>query len=60
MTYRGWIYAGIVLLLVLSAYLVPYFLLSNIDAWYGSFLFWTLFAAAGILVNVAITKRWRD
>lgn len=57
---RGILWGGVMLVLVLLAYLVPYTVLSGVDAWYGSFLFWALFGLAAILVNVAITSSWRD
>jgi hypothetical protein len=48
--------AGICLL-VLFCYAVPYLLLDHINAWYGSFLFWTL---AGLLVIVLNGLATRD
>lgn len=57
---RGIFWIGTALVLVLLAYVVPYTVLSGVDAWYGSFLFWALFGIAAILVNVAITSSWRD
>lgn len=57
---RGVIWAGVAVVLVLLAYVVPYAALSGVDAWYGSFLFWTLFGLAAILVNAAITGSWKD
>lgn len=46
--------------LVLSAYIVPYTLLSDVNEWYGSFLYWSLFAIVIIISNVLITKKWSD
>lgn len=57
---RGIFWIGLALLLVVLAYLVPYTVLSGVDAWYGSFLFWAVFGLAAILVNAAITSSWRD
>ncbi len=57
---RGIFWAGAALFLVLLAYVVPYTVLSGVDAWYGSFLFWAVFGLAAILVNAAITGSWRD
>jgi hypothetical protein len=37
---RGVVWAGVVLVLVVLAYVVPYTLLAEVDRWYGSFLFW--------------------
>lgn len=44
--------------LVLSAYLVPYTLLSEVKAWYGSFLYWVLFAVVVIGVVAWLTREW--
>ncbi|WP_324669396.1 hypothetical protein [Geochorda subterranea] len=45
-------------LLVLSAHVVPYAWLSGVRAWYGSFLFWTLFAVVSIAVVGWVTAPW--
>ncbi|MEW6045100.1 MAG: hypothetical protein AB1609_01255 [Bacillota bacterium] len=50
--------AVILLLLVLLAYVVPYTLLSGVRAWYGSFLFWVLFAVAAVGVVAWLTRSW--
>ncbi len=42
--------------LVLACYGVPYLLLSRVNAWYGSFLFWTLAGVLVIVLNVAATR----
>lgn len=47
-------------LLVLSAYVVPYTVLSHVRAWYGSFLYWVLFAVASIGVVTWLTRRWGE
>ena len=57
---RGVFWLGATLFLVVLAFVVPYTVLSGVDAWYGSFLFWAAFGVAAILVNVAITSSWRD
>ncbi|MBL7249803.1 hypothetical protein ACLD02_16975 [Alloalcanivorax sp. C16-2] len=41
---------------VVLCYVVPYTVLSDVHAWYGSFLFWTLAGVAVIVVNFIITK----
>lgn len=46
-------------LLVLLSYLIPYTLLTRVQAWYGSFLFWTLVGLAVIALNVVITKDFK-
>ena len=48
------------LVLVVLAYVVPYTVLSGVNAWYGSFLFWAMFGFAAILLNAAITSSWKD
>jgi len=53
-------FALFLILLVLSAYIVPYTLLSDVNEWYGSFLYWSLFAIVIIITNVLITKKWSD
>lgn len=50
--------AMLLALLILSAHVVPYTLLSGVKAWYGSFLYWTLFAVASIAVIAWITAPW--
>jgi hypothetical protein len=46
--------------LVVLAYVVPYTVLSGVDAWYGAFLFWTLFAVAAIAGILVVAAGWRD
>lgn len=55
---RWWLV--VIAILILAAFIVPYTLLRNVDAWYGSFLFWSLITAAAIVVNVIVSARWRD
>lgn len=57
---RGIFWIGVMLGLVVLAYVVPYLLLSGVDAWYGSFAFWLIFGLAAIGVNVIVTRNWRD
>ena len=44
--------------LVVVAFVLPYGLLHNVYAWYGSFLVWTLVGVGVIAVNALITKRF--
>lgn len=46
--------------LIVLCYLVPYTLLSNVEVWYGSFLFWTVAGLIVIALNVYITKDFED
>ncbi len=57
---RAVAWAGVVLVLVLLAYVVPYTVLSRVDTWYGSFLFWTVFGLVVIVAIWAMTRSWRD
>jgi hypothetical protein len=57
---KGIAWTGVVFVLVVLAYVVPYTLLSWIDRWYGSFLFWTAFGLAAIAAIWAMTRSWRD
>lgn len=57
---KGIVWAGVVLVLVMLAYLVPYTLLSGVDRWYGSFLFWTAFGLTAIAAIWMMTRSWRD
>jgi hypothetical protein len=57
---RGIAWAGVVLILILFAYVAPYTLLSDMDRWYGSFLFWTAVGLATIVAIWAMTRSWRD
>lgn len=54
----GW--ALFFLVLVLSAFVVPFVFFSGLPKIYGAFLFWFLFALAASAGVGAITARWRD
>jgi hypothetical protein len=55
---RRWLIVPLVLILL--SFVLPYTLFSDVDAWYGSFLFWTLATAVVIGVNAVISSRWED
>lgn len=57
---KGWYWVILVCIIVVSAYVVPFIVLRNVDAWYGSFLYWVLFALVSIWINMVITRKWRD
>lgn len=57
---RGFVWAGVVMILVVLAYVMPYTVLSGVDAWYGAFIFWVIFGALAIAVIALITSSWRD
>lgn len=53
-----WIWT--VWIVVLLSCLVPYTLLTNVEAWYGSFLFWTCAGLVVIALNIFITKDFEE
>jgi len=53
-------YTILILLLVISAFAVPYTLLNNINLFKGAFLFWSLFALIVIFLTIKITTYWRE
>lgn len=57
---KGILWVAVVVALVMLAFTVPYTLLRGLDVWYGSFLFWSVFAAVAIAVNVLIMRGWKD
>jgi peptidoglycan/LPS O-acetylase OafA/YrhL len=58
-TGKAWLLIPIVLL-VLAAFVLPFTLFSGVDAWYGSFLFWTLATVAVIALNAVVSADWKD
>lgn len=57
-TQLAWLVA--VAVLVLLSFLLPYTVFREVDAWYGSFLFWILATAAVIGVNAIVSAGWED
>lgn len=57
---RGIAWAGVMGVLILLAFVVPYALLAGVEAWYGSFLFWIVFTLVAIAVIATIVGRWED
>jgi hypothetical protein len=55
----AWWLAPIALLIALS-YLLPYTVFRDVDAWYGSFLFWTVATAVVIGINALVSSAWKD
>lgn len=47
-------------ILVLLCFVVPYAFLSDVNAWYGSFLFWTLCGLLTIGLNLVSTHDFSD
>lgn len=50
----------LVALVILSCYLVPYLLIGQVAAWYGSFLFWCLAGVAVIVLNITATSGFAE
>ncbi|WLD93869.1 hypothetical protein [Alkalihalobacillus sp. AL-G] len=57
---REWKWGLVILGIVLIGYILPYTLLTNIAAWYGSLLLWSLLAIMIIIVNYFLTKDWGE
>ncbi|MEW9110107.1 MAG: hypothetical protein AB2374_12220 [Cytobacillus gottheilii] len=49
-----------VLAIVLLGYLLPFTVLTNVEAWYGSFLLWTVLAVIIIMINYILSKNWGE
>ncbi|SPJ32059.1 hypothetical protein [Kushneria phyllosphaerae] len=56
MTTARWV--GVVWLLVIPGIVLPFTLLSNVQAWYGSFLLWSVLGLAVIVLNVLATRHF--
>lgn len=54
----GRVWALVLLVLVLSAFVVPFTLLSGVQAWYGSWLYWSAFALVVMGLIVYLTRDW--
>ncbi|MEN2768253.1 hypothetical protein [Ornithinibacillus xuwenensis] len=50
----------IIVLAILLAYIIPFSVLSTIQAWNGSFLYWGITGVVIILANIMITRDWRE
>ena len=48
------------LVLVISAYVVPYVFLDGVQRIKGAFLFWSIFALVAIGSTIRIISYWRD
>lgn len=48
------------LALILLNYVIPYLVLDDVDAWYGSMLFWALTTAVVIGINAVVSSAWKD
>lgn len=53
-----WLLGSIPVIMILM-FAVPYTLLREVNAWYGSLLFWCAGTLVVIGINVALTRRWK-
>lgn len=52
------VFALIIGLCILSAFVIPFTALTNVEKWYGSFLFWTVLTIIVIGINYLLIKDW--
>lgn len=45
---------------MLLMFVVPYTLLREVNAWYGSFLFWTICTVVVLSICAYVSRSWRD
>lgn len=58
-TKKSKVFWGIMIsLLILMAYILPYTIMSKINAWYGSFLLWGVIGILIIFANFMVTRNW--
>jgi len=55
-----WLYTLLILLLIITAFAIPYLMLNSINLFRGAFLFWILFALIVIFITIKITTYWRS
>lgn len=54
-----WLLSSIPVVMILM-FAVPYTLLREVNAWYGSFLFWSVGTVVVIGINVVLTRSWKE
>lgn len=47
-------------ILAILCYAVPYWVLDDLNTWYGSFLFWTVTGVLVIVCNVIATRDFKE
>ncbi|HEU5139923.1 MAG TPA: hypothetical protein VFT51_08115 [Bacillales bacterium] len=58
---RGKLFWGVfIFILILLAYFIPYVVLPEVHAWYGSFLVWGIIALLIIVANFFVTRDWGE
>jgi hypothetical protein len=58
-TWTTWLLVSVPVIMV-AMFVVPYTLLRDVDAWYGSLLFWTVGTVAVITINIVIALTWEN
>lgn len=53
-------YLLVFMVLLFSAYFVPYYVLPSTTPSLNFFVFWTLFAVSSILLALVIMSKWRE
>lgn len=53
-----WLLASVPVIM-LAMFAVPYTLLRDVNAWYGSLLFWVVGTVVVIAINVRLTRHWK-
>jgi len=51
---------AVILVVVVACFLVPFTLLRDVNAWYGSFLFWSLASVVVIAINWVLSANWKE
>lgn len=49
-----------IVVVVLASFIVPFTLLRDVDAWYGSFLFWAVASVVVIAINWVLSAKWEE
>lgn len=60
MTKREKLWGGLVIIIILLGYFLPFTVLKNVTVWNGSFLLWTVLALLIILINYLLTRNWGE
>ncbi|RCW72023.1 hypothetical protein [Saliterribacillus persicus] len=50
----------IIAIIIFLGYLLPYTLLREVTAWYGSFLLWAILGIIIIWANIKLTQGWGE
>ncbi|MBC5636161.1 hypothetical protein H8S33_04880 [Ornithinibacillus sp. BX22] len=54
------IWGIIIIITILLAYIIPYTMLSAVQSWTGSFLFWGITGVVIIIANIMLTRDWSE